>query len=354
MAVDRWFIGGGAEHTPEAARRAVYASTGGAEGVGGVNDLRVRPLSVPGQGVRVAVGSALIRSRYVGGETQTYMGTVISQETVTITPTGSGSGRTDLIVMQIEDPFAAGSTTTPPSSGDIPDAPYVHIRVISGVPSNTRRLQDIAAYANRTAITLARVTLPASTGTVTAAMITDLREVSHPRRSEVVFARPRVGADDTAQKYLTATLASGGEIFPGGDGSPNEFQVDVPDWATRMVIDASWLTINYGNDRRPIGRYWIEFGDEYRNHTWPNKRQYEFATQEFRFNASRNDVGSTANWLLMDEVSVPAKLRGKPMTVGFKAGVENIPGANHTWMDWSGGLGMRITFAERAIDSDLL
>lgn len=354
MAVDRWFIGGGAEHTPEAARRALYASTSGAEGVGGVSDLRVLPLSVPGQGVRVTVGSALIPSRYVGGGTQTYMGTVTSQETVDITPTGSGQTRHDLIVMVIEDPFAAGSTYSPPPTEEIPNAPYAHIRVISGVPANTTRVQNIGAYANLTALTLARITLPPSTGTVQSGMITDLREVAQPRRSEVVFARPRIAADDTAQRYLTATYASGGEFFPGGGGSPNEFQVDIPRWATRMVIDASWMTINYGNDRRPIGRYWVEYGDEYRNHTWPDKRQYEFSTQHFRFNASRNDVGSTANWLLMDEVGVPAKLRGKPATFVFKAGVENIPGSNHTWMDWSGGLGMRITFAERAIDSDLL
>lgn len=363
MAVDRWFIGGGAEHTPESARRLVYASTSGAEGVGGVNDLRVLPLAVPGQGVRVTVGSALIRSRYVGGETQTYMGTVYSQETVSTTPTGSGGKRSDLVVMRVEDPFAAGSPYPEPAAGDIPSAPYIHIRVISGVPANTKKLQDVASYRNDTAVTLARIDYPASTGTVTAGMITDLREVAQPRRSEVVYARPRISADDTTQQYLTGNvIVSGkvwyGEYFPGGAGSPNQFTVRIPEWATRMVIDASWMSIQYDTSKNPGGRYWIEYGDEYRAHTWPDGKQFEFSTQQFAFGTGRstyNGDGGITNWLLMDEVGVPAKLRGKEVTFVYKAGLMGTGIGNRgVWMNATGGLGMRITFAERAIDSDLL
>lgn len=355
MAVDRWFIGGGAEHTPESARRLVYASTNGAEGVGGVNDLRVLPLAVPGQGVRVTVGSALMRSRYVGGETQTYMGSVYQQETVSVTPTGSQSKRSDLVIMRVEDPFAAGSPYNPPADVDIADSPYVYIRVISGVPANTTRLQSVPGYANDTGVALARIDYPVNTGTVTAGMIVDLRSVAQPRRSEVVFARPRVAADDTTQRFLTATTANGGEYFPGGGGAPNEFEVDVPAWATRMVIDARWMSIHYKNN--PYGSFWIEYGDEYRNHTWPNKQQYEFATQWFSYNAPNTGADEkTDNWLLMDEVPVPAKLRGKKMTVVFKAGVSvaSMGTGKWVWMNATGGLGCRITFAERAIDSDLL
>lgn len=354
MAVDRWFFGGGAEHTPESARRALYASTSGAEGVGAINDLKVLPLAVPGAGVRVSIGSALIRSRYVGGETQTYMGTVYEQETVSTTPTGSGGGRNDLVVMRVEDPYAAGSPYSPPSEPERATAPYIHIRVISGVPAGTKRLQDVPGYQNDTAIALARIVFPASTGTVTSAMIVDLREMAQPRRTEVVFARPRVADDDTTQRFLNGTMANGGEFFPGGGGAPNEFQVDIPSWATHMIIDASWMSIYYGKNKNPYGRYWVEYGDEYRNHTWPNKRQYEFATQEFNFNAPLTNDERTANWLLMDTRSVPTKLRGKKATFVFKAGLSNSPGANSVWMNWSGGLGMRITFSEGLIDPNIL
>lgn len=346
MAIDRWFIGGGAEHSPESARRALYASTGGAEGVGGPNDLKVVPLETPGQGVRVQIGSALIKSNYVGGETQTYMGTVYQQEYVDTTPTGSAVGRSDMVIMRVEDPFAAGSPYTAPAEGDIPLAPYIYIRVISGVPNTAKRIQDVPGHANDTAVTLARIDFPASTGTVTSGMIKDMRELAQPRRSEVVFARPRITGDDTNQRYLSGTYANGGEIFPGGAGSPNEFVVEIPTWATHMIIDARWMVVQYSESKDPWGAYWIEFGDEYRNHTWPEKRQYEFATQHFDFNSPYTQDTRSSDWLLMDTQTIPAKLRGKKVTFAFKAGLKNSPGGTAVWMDATGGLGCRITFSE--------
>lgn len=355
MAIDRWFIGGGAEHTPESARRLVYASTNGAEGVGGVNDLKVLPLTTPGQGVRVTIGSALIRSRYTVDSTETYMGTVYQQEIVATTPTGSQYKRSDLIVMRVEDPFAINSTTTPPADDEIALAPYIYIRVISGVPADTRKLQDVPGHANTTGLALARIDYPASTGTVTAGMIVDLRQVAQPRRSEVVYARPRIAEDDTiaAQQFLNGLTINGGEYFPGGGGKPNEFTVRVPDWATRMVIDASWMSIQY--EYNPFGQFWVEYGDEYRAHTWPNKQQYEYATQQFSFNSPNTTDVKTDQWRLMDEVPIPTKYQGKEITFVFKGGRSKDLGArDKIWMNASGGLGMRITFAERAIDSDLL
>ncbi|WP_052961442.1 MULTISPECIES: hypothetical protein [unclassified Leucobacter] len=346
--VDRWFIGGGAVHTPESARRQTYASTGGAEGVGGAGDLLVRPWAVPGQGVRVAIGSGLALSRYVGGEAQTYMGTAYAEQIINTTPTGSSpsTGRSDLIVMRVKDPYAQGSPWPAPALEDRPAEQYVYFEAIPGVPTTTTRLQDVPGRQNDTGIALARIDFPANTGTVNASMIKDLRKVARPQREDVTFARPRVAADDSPQNYLTATVANGGEFFPGGGGYSNEFTVDVPTWATRVIFDAEWISVNYGPDRRPVGRYWLEFGDEYRPGTWPGKQQFEFATQQFPFNATRNDAGSTSNWPLADNRSVPVKLRGKKITVCFKAGVQNVPGANHTWMDALSGLKCRITFVE--------
>lgn len=344
MAIDRWFIGGGAEHTQESVRRALYASTSGATGVGGVNDLRVRPLAVPGQGIRVAVGSALIKSNYVGGETQTYMGTVYTEEIVDVTPTGSGSGRADLVVMRVEDPFAAGSPYDPPLEDDIATAPYIYIRVISGVPANAKKLQDVPGYQNDTAITLARINLPASTGTVTAAMITDLRSVAQPQRLEVVYARPRVSEDDGAQSFLGSS-SENGEYFPGGAGFVNAFNVDVPEWATRAVFSAKWMSINYAANRDPYGRFWIEYsgGGETR------------ITQHFRFNSPGVNNNSSDNWLLDDEVFIPAAMRGRTINVRFKARYDHKPGGvNSVNMTALGGLSCHIVFAEQAIEEHML
>lgn len=346
MAVDRWFFGGGAEHTPESARRALYASTGGAEGVGGINDLQVVPLTTPGQGVRVLVGSALIKSRYVGGETQTYMGTVYTQETVSTTPTGSGQTRADLVVMRVEDPYAAGSTYPAPPEAERATAPYVYIRVISGVPANAKKLQDVPGYQNDSAVTLARINFPASTGTVTAGMITDLRDMAQPRRKEVVFARPRVSEDDGSQSWLTGRWTNGGEYFPGGGGYHNEFQVEVPEWANRMIVESDWMGVKYIANKDVWGRYWMEWGDEYRNHTWPNGQQYEFATQQFQFDSANSNNTSRTNWRLMDNRYIAAKLRGKTSTFVFKAGLQNGTPTDGVQMDALSGLGCRITFLE--------
>lgn len=355
MAIDRWFIGGGAEHSAESARRLVYASTSGAEGVAGTEDLRVEPLNPPGQGVRVLTGSGLIRSRYVGGEAQTYMGTVYKQETVSTNATSSTKSRTDMVIMNVEDPFAAGSKYNPPADRDIPTSQYVYIRVVSGVPAKARKIQDVPGYENATAITLARLNVPANTATITESMIEDVREVANPRRIEVVHARPRIAADNGAQTRLGAKASDGGEYFPGGGGFANTFSVDVPEWANRMIIDASWMAVSQPKGANQVGHYWMEFGDEYRDHTWPNKQQYEKSTQKFVFNSvNMPKDGYVEQWQLMDNVTIPKKFQGKKITFAYKAGYTGTvpPSASRTFMDAYSGLGCRITFVEVASDWD--
>ena len=74
MALDStpWFVGGGAQHSPEVARSLAYASTNGAEGTCGISDLRVQAQSVPNGSVQVIPGAALLLNRYTGGVGQTY------------------------------------------------------------------------------------------------------------------------------------------------------------------------------------------------------------------------------------------------------------------------------------------
>lgn len=351
--MDRMFVGGGAEHTPESMRRLICTATGGAEGVGGITDMWVRPLAIPGQGVRVAVGSCLIRSRFTGGDTQTYQATAFRQQELEIAANETNQDRYDLIVIRVEDGFAAGSTWPKPAEADRAEEQYIYARVIPGVPASTTRLQTVPGQADTTGYALARVKIPAFTGTITLAQITDLRKVAQPRRSEVVYARPRASADEGAQVWLTTTVANGGEYFPGGAGFANEFTVDVPEWATRLVIDASWMSVSQIGT--PHGKFWVEFGDEWRDKTWPNKQHFEYRTEHFGFNAAATTDEKMGPWQLMDEVSIAAKLRGKRVTFVFKAGNTSVFAPEHkTWMGAYGGLGMRLTFAEQAIAPDLI
>ncbi|GAA1323758.1 hypothetical protein ACFSWE_09585 [Leucobacter albus] len=350
MAVDPvpWFIQAPAEHSAEVARTLAYQAIGGKEGLARAGDLIVRALPVPGGAVQVLPGAAGILNRGSGGGGQAYVGRVGAAVTVPIAATGSGGGRSDLIVFRVDDPQYGGQTPDSPVEG-----PYIRLDVVSGVNVSVTRVQDVPGHEADSAVTLARVDLPASTGTVTDAMVTPLATVASPRREESVFARPRIAADDTPERNLTASVGTGGEFFPGGGGVANEFQVVIPEWAAYAVIDASWLSIYYGANRNPFGDYWLEFGDEYRPHTWPNKQQFEFATQHFSFNAPLTADEKTTNWLLMDTVPIAEKLRGKRATFAFKAGYGNSPGAGSVWMNSQGGLGCRITFVEQLIAANL-
>lgn len=223
-----WFVGGGAQHSPEVARLLAYAATAGAEGVVTPGDLKVQALSVPGGSVRVAPGAALVRSRASGGDSQSYVARNPSEDTVAIAATGSGAGRTDLIVAQVEDPFMAGEPWQGPTNPAV--GPYVFTRVISNVPAGTTLLQQVPGFEGRSAVTLARVTLPASTGTVTAAMITDLRKVARPRSLQVTLSAASSGGPSAGA--VDPLNTTGFVAWPDAA----TWAVEVPEWATHVQV----------------------------------------------------------------------------------------------------------------------
>jgi len=235
-----WFIGGGAQHSPEVARLLAYAATSGAEGLVEPGDLKVSALSVPGASVNIAPGAALIRNRAAGGTSQTYVARNPIQDTVKIAAT-SGSKRSDLIVAQIEDPFMAGEPWQDPADPTV--GPYIFTRVISNVPAGTQRLQDVPAYAGRSAVTLARIDIPASTGTITNAMITDLRRVALPRsQRELLQAQSTGGPSTTAVDPLNTSTY---KAWPRAAS----WEVEIPEWATHAQVrgDVQSYVLKVGN-----------------------------------------------------------------------------------------------------------
>lgn len=336
-----WFIGlEGVEHSAEVARTLAWAATSGASGIIKPNDLRVRATPVPGGTVRIMPGGFVVESTYSGASQQSYIERVPTTTEVAVPATGSSGGATRYVVAAILDPDYPGGGTAPavPNDG------------VYAAPRVTTTLN--LAYPH---VPLARIKQPANTATITNDMITDLREVAVPRRKEYAFGRPRLTADASAGTTLSRTVGNGGEYFPGGNGSPNTFQVDVPSWATRVMIDADWMAVRYAAGENSWGRYWVEWGDEYRNHTWPGNKQWERTTQHFQFNSpgSSNNTMRT-NWRLMDELLVPTHLRGKTCTFAFKAGRADAAPSRAVSMDWLSGLGMKLTFVERAVDDDLV
>ncbi|SFN66030.1 hypothetical protein [Mycetocola miduiensis] len=233
-----WFVGGGAQHSPEVARLLAYAATGGVEGVITPTDLKVLPLAVPGGAVRALPGAALILNRAVGGAQQTYVSRMPTETQVGIAATGSGAGRSDLIVARVEDPFMAGEPWQDPSDPKV--GPYVFLRVIPNVPADTTRLQSVNGYEGSSAITLARIDIPASTGTITAAMIKDVRGIAQPKSAMEAWSVVGPGANtDLPTSAAWTTLAS---LTASGR---------IPEWATRAYanISVSGLLVNSGEWR---------------------------------------------------------------------------------------------------------
>ena len=334
-----WFIGlEGVEHSAEVARNLAWVATSGASGIVKPTDLRVKAQSVPDGSVRIGPGGFVVESKYSGASQQSYVERVPTSTDLEVPATGSSGGATRYVVAQIMDPDYPGGGTIPPVPNDgVFARPYL----VSSLSSS------------RTEIVLAKIVQPANTAAITNAMITDLREIANPRRKQLQYARPRVSADSDTKLYQLAS--DGGEYFPGGNGSPNTFSLDVPSYATRMIIRADWMAVRYQGSSNPYGSYWVEFGDEYKPRTWPGNRQWEFSTQRFAFNSpgTSNDVMRT-NWILADAVYIPAKLRGKSCTFAFKAGLDSTAGRGDVSCDAVSGLSMEVTFSEAPIDADTL
>lgn len=212
-----WFVGGGAEHSPEVARLLAYAATNASEGIVSAGDLKVTPLDVPTSKVRALAGAAIILCESAGGAQQTYVGRNVSEDVVSISATGAGSGRSDLIVARVEDPWMAGEPWNDPANAKV--GPYIFTRVIPNVSSTAT-----AAPAGSSAIALARIDIPANTSVITAGMVKDLRKLAQPRESRVVNqAMPAPGNALMSTSFIN---------WPGSQGWP----IYVPTWATHFYM----------------------------------------------------------------------------------------------------------------------
>ncbi|MHA3724315.1 hypothetical protein ACXR2T_10590 [Leucobacter sp. HY1910] len=311
--VDRWFVGGGASHTPESARRQVYTNSGGAEGVGGADDLVVRPLAIPGAGVRVAVGTALMNSRFSGGQLQSYQAAVFREQVVDIPQNDTNKDRWDLVVIRSEDPHTAGSPWPKPAPADIPDEQYIYVRVISNVPASTRKLQAIAggspAYANQTGIELALVKVPAMTGTVGVSHITDLREVALPKSETVLLTVPGL-KDETGNWDQAGNVAE-----PAWERWPQHqwYDVLVPEWATQVQVQSDWCEVLYMAPGGTDG-IWDARGKNCVRLIGP-EATLEVAGTGYNRNPQGANNSYTTNVHMRGQANIPTKLRGQVIRV---------------------------------------
>src|SRR5699024_10981678 len=206
----------------------------------------VKATGTPSNQVRVFPGGVLVPNTYQGGDGQSYTGRNASQTLVDVPASDSTGAKTYYIIFRVQDPQFGGQAPSDPLVG-----PYAFVECVS-----------TSANVSDPHYRLAKVTVPKSTSTITNAMIKDLRSLAVPQREQLMFGRPRINADADPPwtAYLKQQVSTGGEKFPGGNGDPNAFQVYVPKWASRILIDASWMSVRYAANSNPYGHYWIEDG----------------------------------------------------------------------------------------------
>jgi hypothetical protein len=161
----------GAQTSADVGRLMAWHATGGFAGVARPTDLLVKATDVPGGTVRVMPGACSIPVMALGKFLQSYVGVNPTEDTISIPASGSGGTVSHLIVARVENPIT-GEPWQPPA--DPVTGQYIFTRrYTTGVTTSTTHVAQVDPSAS--AITLARVDVPANTGTITQAMITDLR-----------------------------------------------------------------------------------------------------------------------------------------------------------------------------------
>lgn len=233
-----WYIDAEARHFPQQQRLLAYAAVEGKEGVLAETHLAVTDLDTPGAAINVAPGGYAILGKHLGGQFESYVGKFVEQEQVSVNPTSSSGSRTDLVVLRVENPYVTGSGVWAQPADPL-NGPYVHVRVIEGVPTNTNSVQAV----NNTwsAITLARITRPASTGIVQQSHITDLRSLAKLGGERIIIIEdPPVDPPPISQAMFFDVKNFSGSTQTLGPGTSSSWtaypatafwDVAIPSWA---------------------------------------------------------------------------------------------------------------------------
>jgi hypothetical protein len=228
MAVDGvpFAIDQTALHNASVDRVLAYAAVGGSEGVVGPADLFVEENDIPDGNVIIFPGAGSITCRALGQAYQSYIFRAPTATTVAINPTSSSGPRSDMIVARVENPYLAGEPWSIPL--DPENGPYVRLAVIENVSGTATKVNDVDATLS--AIPLARVDIPVSTGTITQSMIKDLRWFNQALTHEVHM---NTHCDNMQVLLNTETNFV---HFP----NQANYDIVVPDWATHLQITATF------------------------------------------------------------------------------------------------------------------
>lgn len=230
-----WFVGGGAQHAVEVARLLAYASTNGREGVVERGDCKVLATATPGNQVRVSSGGVVLKNYNAGAANQSYIGRNVGDDLITVPAQGSGSGRSDLLIARVEDPqYSPWPTPANPAAG-----PYIFTRLIPSVPNTTTSARQLGL--TYPAIALARIDIPASTSTITQAMIKDVRQLFWPQETRTITTYEPA----TNQQLLAVAFS----LWPSTQPT-----ITIPEWATWVEMQMTLTGILRAGTIRTVGQ----------------------------------------------------------------------------------------------------
>lgn len=321
--IQPWAIDG-AKLNGAQARSQLFKATSGARGVTLPGDLKVKALPTPGAFVRIGPGGATLPNDYLtNGGGQSYGTLMVASEDLPVPATGSGGGATRYVIQRIIDPEYSGQTPADPLTYRYD--PFVLVSSVNALPY---------PY-----VVLAKINQPANTATITNAMITDLREVANPRREEVLRYSATLSA---GTETLVATRGLG-EWFPNAGGQQS---VDIPEWATRVLIEARWLSARYDLSKAGFGRQWVEWGPGAGGSGGTQDRLYR--TQEFAWDQPNSTSGIMRTDLsTVADMAVPAAMRGTTQQFIFKAKITGGAAGSLT-IDGLSGVSLKLTFLQVA------
>ncbi len=278
----------GGTHPARSMRMMIRDLSHGSQGITEGGDLRVSPTSTPGPGVRVGNGSAVVAGATWGQGSYTQYNA--GDQVVPIAPTG-GTGRSDLLVLRVEDPEFEGSRD--PSKDDIG---YFH--VIPGVSATTT-----APPPGMSAIPLARITQPPNCATITAAMITDLRKVANPRRERSL---------QTIIGFPYTVLPPQWGVWQDNWPPNATAQINIPAWATKAHLIATLTGI------RVMGETF--FGLRLKWGSW--------ISREFQVDTDTITYASKYTAMVADNPDVTAAMRGTWQELRLQGGRYNNANGN--------------------------
>lgn len=301
LELDSWAVNG-AESSPRIARLQLQSATRSGRGIVESRDLQIVDLDVPGAAVKALSGAGVMLGREAVFQ-GSYYAFNVGDETIPINPTGSGAGRSDMVILRVEDPNIDGT----PWLHDVTTDPVYYFRVLQGVAANA-----VDVPAGVTGIPLARIDIPPSTGTITQSMIKDLRQMLNPRTQRVL--RVQQGGTQTG-----GTWDEAGDYTADFERWPqHEWTVEIPSWATQAQILSNWDMAFYKAPTGMTGAHDARGQVRTGLVNMPGGPLYTRANT-YNFNPTSVGNGYSVNLANRDQIAIPSAARGSTATLRMYA-----------------------------------